>query len=198
MFKKSFKKMIVGVGAAVMMMSAMAVGANAADTLYKPGTYSVNAEIYVPKSDAPMNKFDAYYTSTAKPPKTPNGTDNASIEVKTDGSMVLTVPMASNYLVLESVGNSQSSEISFLGGDKVGFTCSKTAEHSGIRYKNVQFKIKPTEVSTSESYLFTDCDSHAEIDILTIGSTTILGKDEVITGKRMYVDVDLTNVPVAE
>lgn len=186
-----FKKLGVAVVAATMMLGTMVVGVSA-EEVYKEGTYSVNANLYVPKEDAPMNVFNAFYTSTAKPPKTGTTAANATLQVASDGTMTLSVPMSSNYLVLKSVGTSASSEIAFAGGEQAAYTCSKTSAHSGVRYTTTKFTIKPTSVEETKEYTFTGCNSHAEIDILTIGDTTILGKDEEINNKRMILDVDFS------
>ena len=83
----------------------LSVAANNANGM-KPGTYTVTARMYVPAEVSPMNK-NMFLTCdpnvanglNATPPLTP-ASDNATLEVAEDGTLILTVPLNSNALSL--------------------------------------------------------------------------------------------------
>lgn len=97
----------------VMVLSAagISVFAAAQGSQYKPGTYTVTANLYIDGSDNQILKgTTAYLTNTAFPPTSPV-TNNATLTVHEDGTMDLTISKLNSIVRLQSVGGGQGAEV---------------------------------------------------------------------------------------
>lgn len=182
MFKKSFKKMIVGVGAAVMMMSAMAVGANA------EGENAI-ANMHIPASqnNATIYQLDAYFTSKEIPPKDAVKYQNATVTELSDGSIDVTIPMPNTGLSLRSIGSIDEDGVTIKSASIASDTSCDS--HVGERYWDVTFNIPESLASDSEiSFTLKGCTAHAKATVTIFGQT--LSRDLMLTNKDVIVEIE--------
>lgn len=181
MFKKSFRKMIVGVGAAVMMMFAMAVGASA------EGENAIaNMHIPAAQNNATIYRLDAYFTSKEIPPKDAVEYQNAIATELSDGSVDVTIPMPNTGLSLRSIGTLPDGVTI-----KVASIASDTScdSHVGDRYWNVTFNIPASQVESKMSFTLKGCTAHAKATVTIFGQT--LSRDLMLTNKDVIVEIAL-------
>lgn len=171
------RKTVLGVGAAIMMLGAMAIGADAAS--YVDGTYNATVNFYVPKSDAPQGLTNAYLTDTAVPPTHANtGTTKVTIS---NGVITFDEDLAINNsaLGLKELGSYDQSIVRSctLGGAE-DVDCDN---HDGTRYTTFKATIQPSTVDTTVTYTFTGCKLHAKIQKTVLGAFTITAYDNNFT-----------------
>lgn len=78
---------------------------------YKPGTYTVTANLYIDGKDNQILKgTTAYITNTAFPPTSPVE-NNASLEVKEDGTMYLTIKGLNPIVQLQKIDAGSGAEV---------------------------------------------------------------------------------------
>lgn len=189
MNKKSLlKKMSIVVASAAMMVTALPLTASAY-TGFVNGSYSVNANLYVPQKETPLKQFNAYFTSKEMPPKSPIKTNNATLKVENDG-LYLTVPVQNTGLNLKSVGTTPSG-LQFVTGVQEDITCDK---HSGTgkRYTFVTFKMTPSVVDDNYTYTIANCASHARIEKTILGGLTITATDTELNTSTV---LEVSNIP---
>ena len=162
----NLKRMVVGVGAAAMMMSAMAVGADAAASDWTDGA-KVTVNMYIPKANNPVMKiWNAYFTNPKIPPyQAVSG--NATVHVEGEKAYV-TIPLEnpgfSIYTVndakdlkLDDAGISLETSKCITGSNE----CTDDASHLGDRYFSLVYDITNFTGTTVNEQL-TYIKSHAK------------------------------------
>ncbi len=107
-FGKKFLSLVM----ALTMLLSLAVSANAANkTIYKPGTYTVTANLYIDgKDNKILTNTTAYLTNTAFPPTSPVK-DNATLTIKENGSMEITIENLNSIVRLQKVAGGKGAEV---------------------------------------------------------------------------------------
>lgn len=96
---------------ALVMILSLSVTAFAANNTYAPGKYTVTANLYIDgKDNKIINGLTAYITNTAVPPTSPVK-DNATLEVRNDGSMYLTINKLNNVFQLQALEDGQGATV---------------------------------------------------------------------------------------
>ncbi len=105
------RKFISALLALVMVLSLSVTAFAASTTTYVPGKYTVTANLYIDgKDNKILQGVTAYITNTAVPPTSPVK-DNATLEVKDDGSMYLTINQLNNVFQLTALENGQGASV---------------------------------------------------------------------------------------
>lgn len=105
------RKLISALLALVMVLSLSISAFAAGTTTYAPGKYTVTANLYIDgKDNKILQGVTAYITNTAVPPTSPVK-DNATLEVKDDGSMYLTINQLNNVFQLQALENGQGASV---------------------------------------------------------------------------------------
>lgn len=101
------KKFVSALLALVMILSLSVTAFAANKNTYVPGKYTVTANLYIDgKDNKIINGLTAYITNTAVPPTSPVK-DNATLEVKDDGSLYLTINQLNNVFQLQDLQQGQ-------------------------------------------------------------------------------------------
>ena len=164
--------MIAGVGAAVMMMSAMAVGADAAS--YKDGNYTATVNFYVPKSQAPQGLFNAYLNDTEIPPKNA-ATQNVTVNIE-NGVITFDLGITNKQFGIKTLGDEENGYVDAELQNPGEVVCDN---HTGIRYNNLHAVINNGNSGEKDMlYKFEQSDFHARITRTILGSIEITAYDK--------------------
>lgn len=162
----NLKRMVVGVGAAAMMMSAMAVGADAAASDWTDGA-KVTVNMYIPKANNPVMKiWNAYFTNPEIPPyQAVSG--NATVHVDGEEAYV-TIPLENPGFSIYTVDDIETLELKASGLSALpglcktgGNGCTTDASHPGERYFTLVYDITNFTGTTVNEQL-TGIKSHAK------------------------------------
>ena len=161
----NLKRMVVGVGAAAMMMSAMAVGADAAASDWTNGA-KVTVNMYIPKANNPVMKiWNAYFTNPKIPPYqavSSNATvivegENAyvSIPLENTGFSIYTENTVANLNLVDAGLQLETNKC------KTGSNGCTDTSHLGERYYSLVYDIT-NFTGTSVDEQLTGIKSHAK------------------------------------
>ncbi len=164
---------------------------------YAPGTYTVTANLFIPRDKNPLINIQAYATNPDNPlsivedndPSLVTGAvpnthmeDNAQLVVEEDGTLLLTVPVLNPVFTIQKIGDGE--------GIKVVNVSTKAGEYGPVgpngtvarvdyesRISSVTFELSDSGYTSDGSYGYTlkNCTEYP----------TLLGRD-------WHVDLDLT------
>lgn len=183
--KNVTKKFLVMLMALALLVTVVPAAKAEAATL-SDGTYTLTANLYVPKTSNPVKLWDAYFTSNSIPP-TSGLKMNATMEVSGD-TATITVPLVNSGLSLLSLGEVTSGNCSdVVTGVEKSYTCG-SGSHTFDRVSEVEFEIPVSSVTGTAQYKFGTSTIHAQISMLSIAVY-----DSDATVGEIYLEVDYSS-----